>query len=794
MLDDIQNYSLEPDWMLQSSQVSDSSLICELVKSYYPGLHRLAFALLEDAEKAGIVSEKAIRWGVANRHRFWGSTSLRAWLYAWVYKACGRVNLKSRIRQGSSKPMRNLFEERVVRLPLASVDTPLGETLARLDRQDLILLALDALDECNPSEIARILGGRSRAASIGLRITSLRQRLTAAAPLEGISEAENKTRLIHLLQAAFPLRVPTGEEEAGLCAHIEAQLSKGWKGEKLPLGAKELALGGLLVALVIGLALVSNMMAPNPYPAFYSGDRQGTSAAYNGIFVTPPSSAFGVFFLSTDFPSSEMFTPTPVTPRTSQKPLTLQSSLQDIKARMEGTDYYWSTLYAEALIVDYGPPGYIGPPNLYRNRLWFSQPAHMMVLAGPPNQAPDYARIVIDNNYFEEDMKSGVAYYPKSIDLINSQRASSVILGYALSYADRNRLYGYYLSDMLFPFNAISNATQIELAGQDNFNGRAALVLRWMRKDQKAQVWVDALTGLILGWRLYLPGSENLVARDIFLTSLALDINFPARMYSYRPVMSDKASWEDVWTPSADLATLRTEGEVLNAPYGRVMVESAPAPAGYNPNDAPLSFQWQTNPDGSISAKASLISSRYDLGTVNMGDPWSLLCVRSPDGSMITVIQRPDIPFYAPNSVIWFRLKEPSKVYSLFSDGYTASDVAYSPDSQWLAFFACTTIESNCGVYILNTQTQQSRKLMNIGTGAYFAWSPDGQDLAMLGTDDLGSLRVFIINVNNGEIVYTGPIDWRTFTTASDSPTRSWGVPFPTSPGGLEACVSAPKP
>jgi hypothetical protein len=489
-----------------------------------------------------------------------------------------------------------------------------------------------------------------------------------------------------------------------------------------------------------------------------------------------------------------MFTPTPVIPKAPEEPLSPLSNLQQIKNRMEQSDYYWSTVYAEALILDYGPRGYVGPPQIYRNRVWFSQPSHMMVLAGRPNQAPDYARIVIDNNFFEEDMNTGVAFYPKSIDLINSPRASSIILSYALNYSERNRLYGYYLTDLLFPYNAISNASQIQVIGPDSFNGRPVLVLRWIRAQQKEQVWVDSVTGLILGLRVFEASNSNVAARDVFITSLASDVNFPAGLYSFRPTTSDKASWQDIWTPTKSVDRQQTEDDILKLAVGRAVVPVMPAPPGMDWSNASLSFQWHTLQDGSVGSDVNLVTGNYNLGTVNMGDPWSLLCVRSPDGGTIVYIKRPDIPIYAPETIQWFRLQDTARVYNLFPSGYTASDVAFSPDSQQLAFFGCSKVESNCGVYLLYFQNQQNRKLINIATGAYFAWSPDSQYLALLGSDDLGSLRVFVIKTANGEVVYTGPIDWQSFQTGPDSPTRSWDVPFPAYLSGLEACVTRPVP
>ncbi len=88
-----------------------------------------------------------------------------------------------------------------------------------------------------------------------------------------------------------------------------------------------------------------------------------------------------------------------------------------------------------------------------------------------------------------------------------------------------------------------------------------------------------------------------------------------------------------------------------------------------------------------------------------MGDPWSRLCTRSPDGQKIAFIELPDIPIYALQGIYWFSLKNPQEVHTLLSNGTVASDVAFSPDSRYLAYFGCGGQDENCGVYIYDTQT-----------------------------------------------------------------------------------------
>jgi len=227
---------------------------------------------------------------------------------------------------------------------------------------------------------------------------------------------------------------------------------------------------------------------------------------------------------------------------------------------------------------------------------------------------------------------------------------------------------------------------------------------------------------------------------------------------------------------------------------GRARITLKPAPLGLDPSGSNLSFQWLSDPGETERSFVAIVSGEYKLADIEMGDPWSILCTRSENGNILAFIDRPDIPIYTPLAVNWFRLTDPSRVYTLFPDGYTGSDVAISPDSQWLAFFGCSKNETTCGVYVLNLRTQERKKLLSIGSAAYFTWSPDQQYLAMLGSDDLGSLRVFIIKMVAGNIIYIGPIDWRTFSPAPDAPTSTWGVPFPSTMGGLDACVTAPQP
>ncbi len=108
--------SIDPEtdleWMLQSEQVTDSTLIRVLVHDYYPGIYRLAAFLIGDKEAwqgatpdqlrkaAQEVTEQALIKVVMNRHRYWGDPELPAWILGlairFIRKATLRVTIPSR--------------------------------------------------------------------------------------------------------------------------------------------------------------------------------------------------------------------------------------------------------------------------------------------------------------------------------------------------------------------------------------------------------------------------------------------------------------------------------------------------------------------------------------------------------------------------------------------------------------------------------------------------------------------------------------------------------------------------
>jgi hypothetical protein len=58
--------------------------------------------------------------------------------------------------------------------------------------------------------------------------------------------------------------------------------------------------------------------------------------------------------------------PATKTPMPSLEPLTLSSTQEEIRQRILSGKLDWNTLWADAFIIQYGPPGYVGEPDARR--------------------------------------------------------------------------------------------------------------------------------------------------------------------------------------------------------------------------------------------------------------------------------------------------------------------------------------------------------------------------------------------------------------------------------------------
>jgi hypothetical protein len=221
-------------------------------------------------------------------------------------------------------------------------------------------------------------------------------------------------------------------------------------------------------------------------------------------------------------------------------------------------------------------------------------------------------------------------------------------------------------------------------------------------------------------------------------------------------------------------------------------------PPDFDPAGSQLNFQYKLSlqPSNKPSTVA-VFADQYYLGDIQLSDPWSVYCFRSPDGRKVAYSFNPyGGPLIGSG---WFDLKSPFMVRTgTFKQLYGI--FAFASDSRQLAFFGRDPYTSAGSLIIIDTATGQERLLGHFNNVASMFWSPDGSQIAILATPDdwWSQLDAVIVNAASNEELYRTEIDPEGFWDpasrapdwpAPDWPARDWGVSFPQIEQGLSACA-----
>jgi hypothetical protein len=276
----------------------------------------------------------------------------------------------------------------------------------------------------------------------------------------------------------------------------------------------------------------------------------------------------------------------------------------------------------DAQLINYGPPGYIGPAQAYRTQVWISLPDKSIQLVGPIGGTPFY-RLLVEGkyNYFFSQERE-VSWYSESPELLVSWSP---------------------LQGLIFPARAewLHAPGGLQIAGEEESAGRAAIIADW--KDLSGQrlkrLWVDAQTGVILHQREFGGADHQVVIADYFVTAITYNASFPPELFD--PSQNRLENVQDFLglpQPSQKIEQLSD----LTAPVQRQALQRQPAPAGFDPAQSPLTFQFPDDVTGRDSIpRVELFAGRFYLGRVPFVDPWNMLCNRSPDGRRLAFTLKP---------------------------------------------------------------------------------------------------------------------------------------------------------
>jgi DNA-directed RNA polymerase specialized sigma24 family protein len=744
MLDKPPDLASDLEWLLQSGSSSGQELAVTLVQECHVPAYRLAICLLDDPVAAHQALRETLTIALSRANRYKGNTSPLAWVLNITLEICthGRNRWKSKNTpitrsdqiEGSSNPSPSL--------QTGGKGIP-GAQFRQLGTTQRLIGFFHFILQWEEGEIAsqlaldqdRVREGLERLRSIAEEVMN-KEGLTSKRVPTGKVDA----RIAMDLEIHWARPHLTAQEISRLAEEIYEEAQERNARDRRTTLAKEI----LVIAIATALIVVLITRSPIWVPPFENPGGQGSQQTMSQD--QPPT------------PSAFDFVPTP-------PPLNADSTLEEIQRRNASAQERWDSLRADVTFSYYGPVGYVGPPLTYQVQIWVQQPDRIRVLSESPEGLTEItSQTLIDRG---------------SIPTLGSLSPWHLVLSL-------EKLRQPFLSSTPYPIveQLSSSESTSRVDGTGELIGRRALVIAQTDTNgaTMARYWLDAQSGLILRVQRFEPGSFN-IRSETRVTSIELDMTFPPDFFSREndtfPFLDDLGATSGLSPEASGAATLR-ETLPLN-----------PAPLEFNPATRPLTFQYPPGVEDSRSA-AELFAGEFHLVTLPPTDPFSLLCVRSPDGRRIAFANR-EVASERPGSPLyWIDLSQPGEIHEVELDVDWAH-FTFQPDGQHLVAFGAGRPLGT--IYVIDTETGGATKLLNLESVRRLGWSTDGAYLGLIGTWESPEFieQVMILHPRTGEVLDHTPYSGSSRGDEMEQILQPWGLSSLQRMGGLAACTSPPS-
>lgn len=816
--------SSDLEWMLKSGQLSQETLAAILVQEYYPVLYRLQAILLGDPLLAHQAVVETFTLALASLHRYREQDPL-LWLYGFALQAAPRPGTQppSPSAESTLRPLLSLDQ------PPSAAHTSLQRLLSSLDASTRAALYLAFGVDWTAAQIAGLLklNENQVAHMIASALQTLDPALEELAQRMGqrLDDPGNSLRLG--FETGWPTPAFTEQEEQAVIAQVLVGAERRRQHRRLTGAALEITLVSLLVLFVaagawglsslfsesaperkVGTVIVTELVyvqqspvvvevrvpiTPTPpplptqvveQPAVYYLIQDGDSldevaAKLGGIEPDALGKVLGLPYGADLNPGSQLKIPGRMLPRARQSsaaqdgsedahsPLTAAATSQEISAHLHSPAWRSANLWLEAQFIDRGPLGYIGPPRAETLRAWLS-PEQILLFQALPAGAPEDTILFRFRRLPGQTPDPAETYGAEDVFSLPKYRFSLYQLAHPVAVEPLDR-----------------GQVTFQVDGVQQLSGRDVLAIDQLDEngDRIARLWLDQVTDLPLRLEKYIPGA----AEPYY--------ELQVRRVVYGLDLTDESESKSPRRPSGQpfealpgQASTQTLAETPQPPH------LPPLPSGFDLAQGTLAFRY---PDDmhplAAEAIVRLSVDGYDLGQVAFGNPWSLVCQRSPDGSKLAYISQPGLNPPGDAALRWLDLSAPQEKAHSALDGIFMSELAFAPDSRQLAAFG--RYISIDALHVVDTQTGQYRRLIRLARARSMAWSPDMQHLALIGSrmDAPDQERLLVIQLRRGRVVYDEPFD-PLLLPAQQYPAVAWGIEFPVQPHTLGDCALPPKP
>jgi DNA-directed RNA polymerase specialized sigma24 family protein len=816
------------EWMLQSRQVGDEELVKTLVHQHYSELHQLGKYLFKDSRgvHASRLADQVICAGVEDASTYRQEVRAQVWLF---------------------KKAINIYQEadRRGRFTTDDASTKLGEGFAvryfwryfdGLPEVARLVCMLKYSHGFSDQEIASIMELSNSEVEARLRLVEnkwpewLRVDTTLAA----------ETTLRSLFSERWPFKVLTVQEEKVIALRILNHLNAQGRHKHRLAILGELILVVTAIAIIAGFGmLITNltpeptlqiiyqtesvnqivMISPTPEPTLSPTPFPDLAILYRAEGGESLSNIAERIFLNetilealnkipADQPleegqkimigisDSQQLMPTPeggfpiqFTPLLISEPLTLMSSQEVIRQRIMESKTNWHTLWADAIVIQYGIPGNASESEVRRQQIWIDQPYFSYLLDGMNNGEVEY-------------IYTSIGGLVNLINLISGEEETTREPESVQFFSE--------LQEMLMPSEFRDDFIgELVLIGQESIAGRAVLVLDWFTypnsmkesvgnevasRIHQGRYWVDTSIGSILRLQKFNDSEQTQLFEEIIVTKIEFNVPIPHRLFDRSQLLQTYFAHDAQGNHTFQAAPVPTV--VWSSQTGRELDYHQFPPSDFAANEGLLRFQWTSLAtfDPQLGTRVDLFGDGYYLGNIEFSEPNQLICTRSSNGNLIAFTTWSDELFFNHSPLRWFDLTDLPRVNHPLPE-IVPYDFAFSPDNQQLAVYGCEREgEYDCGIYLIETASGAARRLTKVEMGSGLIWNPDSSALAIQGSFlKGGKWRLLIFNAHTGHVIYDGPFDWEGFSVAQESPIHDWGVSYPPIRGGLEQCSPPPK-
>ena len=829
------------EWMLQSGQATHEMLAEALVQEFYPDAHRFATVFLGDPKAARSFLLDVFSNALLNVYHYRSQMGARVWFFHIFIKS-----LRKKFPHFSFKKPQVLLTPTGantnpgISTSISKAENNIWLAFESLGLQHRMALFLSVVLAWPVEEISSTIGAEP--AEISQWLTQARRNISAFLQSEFSANLRPEDHdaldelLIRVIDKKFPVEPLDEDARIKVLSNVLNRKSKRDYFQQRAISIKEIIFTALAILIVVGVIWAANRVLPDSESAQSPTEtsRRPPAAAFQrrfGIRPTPtplphlhtpfptPTSQGKFYELK---PGETLFsvaarlgmtakalrqynrlpagarliagdrivlppqslqsipTPTPVTPAPEVLLSATPASSMDIISALSRRNYSWQTLWMDAEILDYGPPGFVGPPEITRNQLWLSQ-SQFLDLIGSTDGVPDVVFLRNQESLFAAQPSIGHVWFSKmqsfsSIDLLD---------------AKLSRLF-----DAIF-FRSQDLKGNLRITSSDVIAGRAAWRVDQTDTDGNlmSRFWMDARTGFILDSQTFGGSDHQTLLSEVRVNTIYFDVDFPDQSM-FDPNLPWRGGYASDYTGSPEPENSPTPSP--EPALGHEPRQYIPALEGFNPGMYPLAFQYPSDyVAGEPWGRVDVFAGMYYLGKTLFGDPRAMICSRSMDGDWFSFVSQPSRDPGPNTQLHLINLRTLDQITSNLPGPLSVTQFAISPDDQKLAFFGYDSQFDPGGLYYMDMQTGETRKLMTMTNARSLVWGPDGKFLGLIGLhENLVQEDVIVLDVRDSNITYSQPFVSKNNSIGAQSddnwPMKDWGVDFPVSMNNLGDCVNPP--